>query len=246
MRYVRFFTLFVLAVTFSVVAAFGSAPSDAEGTYARTERKANRFRDDAEWLNASAMYLLMLEAKPHVATNYANAIISNSMLGDTLAVVRVMELSMKNNVPLDSIFSDVQDISARLGVGYLYEDLLLNSAQHFPWLQRGLNSYLLKYYTFRNNGPQMVKYARIMLAGMPKSVEFQRILAKGYVLGDNMEEAVAVWREILAGHPNDLPTLLDLGNYYVATGAMEKARPYLELANKLKPTPYLSTLLKNQ
>lgn len=217
--------------------------SELDIQYQRTERKALRFRDDAEWLNASAMFTLMIDARPYVASNYANAVIANTMSGDTAAVVRIMELGMTNNVPMDTIFADVQRISTRLGISYLYEDLLINSAQHFPWLQRSLNSYLLKYYTFRNNGPQMVRYARIMLAGMPDSIDFQRILAKGYMLSNNMADAITVWRQILADHPDNLDTLLDLGNYYITIGAMAKAKPYLDLAYRLHPTPYLKNLL---
>lgn len=240
----RIFILFVIAMATATSAAATKLAADTTA-YGRTERKAIRFRNDAEWLNASAMYSLLLEAKPHLAENYANAIISNAMLGDTLAVVNIMERSMTHNVPIDSVFADVQEISTRLGISYLYEELLIDSAQHFPWMQRGLNSYLLKYYTYRNNGPKMVEYARIMLSGMPESVEFMRLLAKGYLLSDNTEDAVTVWREILANHPDNLPTLLDLGNYYVTTGAMSKARPYLDLANRLNPTPYLADLLRD-
>lgn len=235
--------ILIVLILFLPLVAMAVNATDADNQYQRTERKALRFRDDAEWLNASAMFTLMIDERPHVTSNYANAVIANTMSGDTTAVVRIMELSMTNNIPMDSIFADVQRISTRLGISYLYEDLLINSAEHFPWLQRSLNSYLLKYYTFRNNGPQMVRYARIMLSGMPDNIDFQRILAKGYMLSNNMPDAINMWRQILADHPDNLDTLLDLGNYYVTIGAMAKAKPYLDLAYRLHPTPYLESLL---
>lgn len=221
----------------------GGAEMSAD--YARTAAKAEHFFNSGEWLNATAMYTLMLDARPEVTETYAHAIVSDVMLEDTLAVTNLMEMSMRNNVSLDSLLSDIQQISTSMGVSHLYERILIMSKTHFPWLQRGMDSYLLKYYDFRDNGPEMVHYATIMLRGLPESVEFRRILARGYMLCGDYENAVATWRAILEQNPGQIETLLDLGNYYVNAGEPDNAIPYLEHAYSLRPTPYLTALLKN-
>ena len=147
---------------------------------------------------------------------------------------------MEHNVSMDSIFTDVQRVSTRLGVSHLYERLLLGAGKQFPYLQRSLNQYLLRYYVFRNNGAQMVRYASMMLERMPSSVPFRRILARGYMLQGKMEDAVTVWQDILRTDPDNLDSLLDLGNYYLSADNRTAALPYLQEAFRIHPTPYLA------
>ncbi|MCI5978038.1 MAG: tetratricopeptide repeat protein [Bacteroidales bacterium] len=236
--------LALLTLTAAAVPAPQSATTPDSSAYARTLRKALRFMDDGEWLNASAMFTIMLEQRPEEVSNYSNAIVTDAMLGDTLAVSRLLETSMEHNVSMDSIFTDVQRVSTRLGVSHLYERVLLGAGKQFSYLQRSLNQYLLRYYVFRNNGPEMVRYARIMLERMPASVPFRRILARGYMLQGKMDDAAAVWQDILRSDPDNLDTLLDLGNYYHALGRAADAEPYLRAAYRLHPTPYLASLLR--
>jgi tetratricopeptide (TPR) repeat protein len=218
-------------------------PMSAQTDYDRTAAKAARFFDNQEWLNANAMYLLMLDERPLEVDTYSHAIVANMMAADTTSMAAMLEMSMRNNVPFDSLLRSVQHVSMEVGSSDLYEQVLLTSRQHFSWLTRGINAYLLKYYDFRNNGPEIVRYAQIMLNGMPESVEFQRQLARGYMLSDKPEEALQTWLKILEANPEHYDTILDVGNYYEAIGDHASALPYLRRANAIHSTPYLTQLI---
>jgi tetratricopeptide (TPR) repeat protein len=218
--------------------------SFAQSDYERTATKAARFFNNKEWLNANAMYWLMLDERPLEVETYSHAIVSNIMAGDTTSMATLLEQSMTNNVPFDSLLYSVQRVSLQLGSSNLYEQVLLTSRQHFSWLSRGINAYLLKYYDFRNNGPEIIRYAKIMLAGMPDDVQFQRQLARGYMLNDQAIYAVETWFNILEKNPEEYDTLIDLGNYYETIQDYNRAQTYLQRAYAIHPTPYLKTLLE--
>ena len=91
--------LALLTLTAAAVPAPQSATTPDSSAYARTLRKALRFMDDGEWLNASAMFTIMLEQRPEEVSNYSNAIVTDAMLGDTLAVSRLLETSMTPSSP---------------------------------------------------------------------------------------------------------------------------------------------------
>lgn len=245
----RVLALFVIGVT-AVVMAVGAAArrpgltvaGDDDG-YRRLAEKSVRFFDNREWLNAQAMYTLMLERQPRRATVYAHAMVADVMTGDTVAAVTAIQRAMDHGVPLDSLLGDVRDISLGIGHATLYETLLLRAADAYPWLKRGLDSYLLDYYDFRNNGPMLVQYARRLLTATPYNLRYSRLLARGYMLNDKPELAADVWRNILSRHPDNYDTLLDLGNYYLQTGRRADALPLLRRAAAINSTPYLQSVI---
>lgn len=51
------------------------------------------------------------------------------------------------------------------------------------------------------------------------------------------------YHRILAINPDNLTALLAIGNYLHLTGHPHQARPYLQRANNIAPTPYLTNLL---
>lgn len=211
--------------------------------YCRLAEKSERFFDNREWLNAQAMYTLMLDIHPRQAPVYARSMICHYMAGDTTMAVAGVQRAMDHGVALDSLLSDVRDISLSVGAPRLYEDILQRAAVSYPWLKRSIDSYLLSYYDFRDNGPMLVRYAGIMLGATPQNLRYSRLLARGYMLDNKPDKAVAVWLGILAGHPDDYDTLLDLGNYYLLCGHRSDALPLLTRAQKLRPTPYLQSIL---
>ena len=212
--------------------------------YNRISAKATRFFDNQEWLNANAMYLLMLDERPLEISTYSHSIVANMMVNDTTSMVDMLELSMRNNVPFDSLLNSVQHVSMQVGSSDLYEQVLLTSRQHFSWLSRGINAYLLKYYDFRNNGPEIIRYAKIMLAGMPDDVTFQRQLARGYMLNDQPLYALEVWFDVLEKNPDDYDTLIDIATYYENTNEHDRALTYWQRAYILRPTPYVKKKLE--
>ncbi len=236
-----------MAQTDSIAAAKADsiAAAQAEADYNHVAAKAARFFDNSEWLNANAMYMLMLDNRPREVKTYSHAIVANIMAGDTVSMGNLLEQSMRNNVPFDSLLYSVQHVSMQVGSSDLYEKVLLTSRDRFSWLSRGINAYLLKYYDFRNNGPEIIRYAKIMLAGMPDDITFQRQLARGYMLNNEPEFALPVWLNILQNNPEHYDTLLDVGMYYEETGHHDRATAYLQRAYDIRPTPYVQSLLQH-
>lgn len=224
-----------------VLAALGAVAQASD--YARLEAKAARFFDNSEWLNASAMYTLMQDQKPDVASTYSHNVVSLYMAGEPDRAMAVLGSAFDAGLPLDTLLGQVQRVSRVAGNGAIYEQVLLRAHNMYPWLGRSLDKYLLNYYTFKDNGPKMVEYARMMLAGLPDDVAFRRILARGYMLQGNTAQAVAEWADILRLAPDNVDTLLDMANYLLATGQPVEARPLLQQAYALRPTPYVQQLL---
>ncbi len=217
--------------------------ADEQYDYARLERKARNYAADEEWASANAMYLLMTDIRPKLADNYGGAIVTATLAGDTITAMNMVERSQTNLVPIDSLFASIETHAFTLGRSSLYEILLYRIKARFPWLERVADRELLNYYIFRNNGKEITRYALSMLEGLPDSIRFLRLLAKGYMLSGQSREAIDVWQRILAIDPDNYDTLIDLGNYYAGERQYDLARPYLENAYRLMPTPYVASML---
>lgn len=242
-----FYRLMITAVA-CVTLSFSAAATD----YATLGLKASRFYDYKEWASASAMYGLMLEQRPDVASTYARAIISSDMAGEPVSDrMKLLSRSMEARIPLDSIFSAICRDAFDIGQASIYENLLIDLKGYYPWMTRSIDNYLLQYYTFRSDGPKMIEYSLIMLKGMPENTVFLSALAHGYMLTGRDTEAMETYRTILEYSPHDYLSLLNLGNYYYLlahdehsdTEAPMLARRYLSEANRLHPTPYVTRLL---
>lgn len=213
--------------------------------------KADRFFNQEEWASASAMYDLVLDERPTDKTAYSRGIISAEMRGDTMSVVRLMNKSMDYGVSFDSIFAGVKRESFAMGRAALYEDFLLLVKKRYHWMSRSVDNNLMNYYAFRRNGSMMVRYSIIMLEGLPENVDFMKILAEGYMLEDDMAEAIEVYKRILNIDPYDYESLLYLGNYYSMASHENRSKTeyrmdalaYLERAYKIKPTPFVKDLI---
>lgn len=215
------------------------APCRAQTDYNRTASKAQRFFDNEEWASANAMYLLMLEQKPRVVSTYAHAVVAQVMAGDTVQALDMVPRSMDNEVPLDSLLSDVRNVSFSIGRGRLYEHYLLGIRRTYPWFARVADNYLMQYYSFRQNGPELIRYARTMLAGLPDSRNFLRMLASGLLLNGETAEAIDIWLKVTKLYPDDYDTVLDLANCYDALGDRVEALRWMERALQLRRTPYV-------
>ena len=237
-----------VAVLLAAAAVAGTAgtPESGRADAADLQRqwdKAQRFFNNAEWLNASAMYTLILSKEPRERDVYSYAIVSHYMSRDTVGAVALMQQAMDNRVPLDTLLSDVRRTSMVAGSGTMYENLLLQARRRYPYLVRSVNGHLLDYYNYRDNGPLTVKYAQMMLDGAPNNLGFMQMLARGYMLCGEMEKAAGVWHSILHAHPDNREALIDLGSYYYTTGKRDLALPLLEKANAQWGTPYLQKLI---
>lgn len=240
MRQLR--SLILSATTAAALTALAVSP------YPQLELKADRFFDQKEWAQAAATYDLMLDEKPHIPATYGRAIVSSTMAGDTAAGIRLFSMALDNHVPFDSVFSRVRSTSFELGRTDLYERLLLDIKKEHPWMRRTVNAYLLRYYTFRRDGRNMVAYADIMLQGSPDNIGFLSTKARGQMLTGAKDASVATYGEILRLDPDNYPALLELGNWYALDalpGSQEAAlaADYLGKAYSLRPTPHVAATL---
>lgn len=211
----------------------------AQTDYERVEAKSKRFFENKEWASAIAMYILMLEQQPKAADTYAHAAVAYTMTGDTINAVELVPRSMAYAVPLDSLLENVRRVSFSIGRGDLYEDYLHEIKSTYPWLSRVADNYLMKYYAFRQNGPELIRYARVMLSGLPDSREFLRMLAHGLLLTGDTRGAIGAWLKVTDIYPDDYDTTLDLANCYAALGDKTEALSWMKRALDLRSTPYV-------
>lgn len=211
--------------------------------YSKIESRASRFFNQQEWASASAMYDLMIDRKPSVCENYGYAIVSAGMRNDTLAQISLMDRSLNSHIPLDSLFQSVKKVSFSIGESSLYEDFLIRVKTQYQWLARGIDNYLLEYYVFRNNAPQVIKYSRSMLDGASDNIKFLTYLANGLMQEGQTAEAIETYEKIININPDNYNALLQLANYFQLTATTDESRKtalnYFERAQKIKSTPYI-------
>lgn len=236
MRIIRLTTLLTLLCATSIWVG-------AVNPYPQLEEKANRFFAHSEWASAAAILDLMLEEKPDIPSTYGMAIVSNAMRNDTTAQMRLMQGALDHHIPFDSIFSQVKQWSFHLGKSHLYENFLKEARNAYPWMRRTINSNLLKYYTFRRDGAEMVAYSKVLLEGAPDNIDFLHTLANGYMLSGNESAGIDTYIQILTSYPDDYDALASLGNWHAQKGQTTEALEYLTRAYATKPTPYVSALI---
>jgi tetratricopeptide (TPR) repeat protein len=224
----------------------------AANDYTVIEKKATRFYNEGEWASALAMYHLMLDEQPEVALTYPKAIVAAVMIRDTDSEKMLVEQSMRNAVPIDSLLTGVQRESFQVGCDSLYENFLKRVQTDHPWLRRGIDSYLLRYYMFRHDAPNIITYSNLLLQGLPDNITYLASLAYGYMLDGQEDKGVDTYKYILTLNPSDQNALIELGNYYYKdyrhhgnNESRELAAGYLKQAYNIRPTPYIAQLLEN-
>ena len=203
--------------------------------YAATAAKAERFFKFQEWANAAAMYEIMLEDSAKVVDTYAHAIAVAGMRNMPDYEMSLLERAQAQLIPMDSVLR---------GHNSLYENFLLLVKDRQPWLTRSIEKQLLRYYLFRRNAPEIVRYSRVMLSGAPENAEYLGNLAFGYMLDGDEENGIATYKRLLEYHPDNYKALLMLGNYYDLKGDTAQALRYLCHADSIRSTPYVTALLR--
>lgn len=213
--------------------------------YNVTLAKAARFFENKEWASASAMYDLLLDERPGTTNLYARAIVSAEMRRSVTDEMRLLENALHQALPFDSVMTHVKTVSLECGNIEAYRNFLINAQKEYPWLSRAIDRYLLEYYTFRRNGPMMVRYSSLILKGLPDDVSVLGIKAKGYLYDNNPARAMDIYTIILEKDPSNFEALSALGIYSAHKGAKGLAREYLTRAEKIHSTPYIAEMLKN-
>lgn len=228
--------LFILLLGMSVAAHAIDAAS--------VGAKAARAFQAGDWPSAHALYMMLSDAEPRRPQPYGRAIVASLMRGDTTATASEVERALSHGVKLDSVLTVVETDLLALGKGNMYVAELHRIGKALPYLRRPMDIRLLDYYTFRCDAPNIIRYSRLLLAGLPDSATYLNSLANGYVLAGDMEHAVATWRHVIELHPDNLEALVSLGNALAET-APQQALPYLKKAYSLHPTPYLESLISS-
>lgn len=218
--------------------------AESTGNNSLAER-AERSYQWREWSSAAAMYELLLDENPDSANYYVKAIVANQMLDNKNAQTDLVTRAMAHGIGLTDILHSVQSADYIVSDGDQYAALLENLKQSMPWMARAFDDEILRFYVFRQNGPMMVKYADMMLAGLPESLEYLEIKAQGYILQNDIQAAVPVWEKIVELHPDKCRTaLLYLAFVAEKAGDTAKADELFERARALNATPYVEQQLK--
>lgn len=231
----RIATLLIINICVASIAAVTN--------YDTLKTRADRFFTNNEWPSAAAYYTYMLEEHPKVADTYGRAIVSYMMTGDTIRPLDLVKKAMSHKVPLDSVLTSVRLYSYAKDSAEFYPRFLLSISRNERWLARPIDAMLMNYYQLRNDGPMIIKYADIMLAGLPNDTHFLLILAHGYMLTGDYVQATETWKKILKVDPDNYNALLQLAAYYAADNNMPEAIPYYERAFRLRPTPFVASIL---
>lgn len=223
----------IIAATLLAPLCMASGPDNS------TEARADRFFSYREWINAGALYTMLLGDHPTNTLYCSRAIVSAGMLGDTLQQTTLTNNALDAHIPVDSLFTAVERTSFSVGQTSLYEEYLLRTRDASPWLARVIDGYLMRYYTYRRNPDGMIRYSRIMLEGNPESEPFLYTLAQGYLIAGRMDDAIATYRRIVELNPESLEALLYLANYYDSQHNNREALLFFHQAARLSPTPFI-------
>lgn len=222
---------------------FAAISASAASSYEVTAAKASRFFELREWASAQALYGLMLNERHDVDSVYVNAIISASMIGDSIGASDLLTRAMNAGLSFSRLMDGVKQVSFRISEPDVYEDFLLRSQRDCPWLERAIDSELLRYYTFRDNGAMMIRYAEKMLAGLPDSIDYLSALASGYTRLGDFDKAVTTWNRILDIAPSNYDTLLKLASYYDISGRYDLSADFYGKAQAVRATPFVASRL---
>lgn len=208
--------------------------------YSVTATRAARAYAAGEWANASALYLLMLDEEPDSAETYSRAIVASAMMQDSAMTVDLLERAMAHAIAIDTVLTDVRQSAFLIGQADIYHDFLLRLRQAKPYIRRAIDTRLLDYYLFRNDGEKIIEYSQMMLQGLPDKIQYLENLAHGYLLTGRNDEALATWGKILTQDPDNFDALVNIAGLYLTTDRPQEALPYLRHAHQINPTPYIA------
>lgn len=228
----------ILALSISAGSAMPSTPDNS------TAARAGRFFSYREWINAGALYTMLLGDDPTNTLFCSRAIVAAGMLGDTVQQTTLTTAALDARMPVDSLFTAVERTSFSVGQTSLYEEYLMRIKRAEPWLSRIIDGYLMRYYTYRRNPRGMIDFSLIMLQGNPESEPFLYTLAQGYLINGQTDQAVDVYRHIVSLNPKALEAILYLANYYDSADNHTEALIYFRQAALLQPTPFIENAIK--
>lgn len=239
----------VSKILIPIVLAAATLMASAATPYSTNETRAARAYDSGEWASAAALYQIMLSERPDSVSSYARTIVASTLSADTVMPTEMVERAMAHGIGFDAVLDGVRAESYAVGHSEIYSGLLKRLQLSKPYIRRAIDKRLLDYYLFRNDGPRIIEYALVMLHGLPDDITFLGDLARGYALTGDYDKAVETWTHILEIQPREYDAIVNLATYYESIGSNDKALHYIELAQSIRPTPWLTAkaqLLKDQ
>ena len=246
----KYFYIFLLVLVFSCGDLL------AQDKYSRIEARAERFVQFQEWRSANAMYMLLINSAPNEPKYYSRAIVTSGLLDQEKSQVGLLEMTQKQGISLDSIFSEVYKFAYAIGESKEYEGFLKLVKNQQPWIARNINLRLLKYYSFRNDAANIVAIGNELLVATPNDIDFLLAVGRGYMALGDYENAVDAYKKVLILDEKNYDALLALGNYYYVmwkdaegtrsqfTETKNIAQQYLKKVQDINPTPFVSSLIK--
>lgn len=182
-------------------------------------RKAEDHFKNKEWAEALSMYNILLNENTQKVDLYVSSIVAASYQDMPQSVMHYVELSERNGVSLDSLFVGVNTLTKTLRKSGIYEDLLLLVKKEQPWLKNLINTYLIRFYRFRNDAPRIVEISDELLKTTPNDEKLLKL--KGDALleqGENIRSFDCYW-QIYEKDSTNRDALIFLGNFIYSRGA---------------------------
>lgn len=192
-------------------------------SYETLAKKAANHYENRAWRESLAIYDLMLDMKPRVTDVYIQAILASSLLEDNSSVMKYVEGSEKNGIPLEDIFKGVDAKARRMSNSGIYENMLRLIKEKQPWFSKLVNNYLLNFYQFRNDASKTLIIADELLVSSPDNVEYLKAKANAFFILGNDSSAITIYKNILTVEATDFDAASFLGNFYAQQG-MDKLR----------------------
>ena len=181
-------------------------------------RKAETHFENREWSEALSMYNILLIENPKEVKLYVSSVVAASYKEAPQSVMHYVELSERNGVSLDSLFIGVNALTMAHRKSKIYENMLLLIKKEQPWLKKLINTYLLRFYRFRNDAPRIVEISDELLEMFPDDERLLKL--KGDALLEQGEELQSFdcYKRIYQKDSTNRDALIFLGNFMYNRG----------------------------
>ncbi|WP_455498722.1 tetratricopeptide repeat protein [Coprobacter sp.] len=198
-------------------------------------RKAEAHFNNREWGEALSMYNILLAENPKEVKLYVSSVVAASYLEAPQSIMHYVELSERNGVPLDSLFVGVDALTMKLQKSKMYENMLLLIKREQPWLKKLINTYLIRFYRFRNEAPHIVEISDELLTMFPDDERLLKL--KGDALLEQGEDVKSFdcYKQIYRKDSTNRDALIFLGNFIYSRGTEQLKE--LEMRYDSLPSP---------
>ena len=181
-------------------------------------RKAETHFNNREWAEALSMFNILLTENPKEVDLYVASIVAASYQDMPQSVMHYVELSERNGVSLDSLFVGVDALTMSHRQSEMYENMLLLIKKEQPWLKKLINTYLIRFYRFRNNAPRIVEVSDELLEMFPLDKRLLKLKGDALLGQGESLSAFDCYEQIYRQDSTDQDALIFLGNFLYDRG----------------------------